>query len=298
VAGITQSPDFPTTEKAWNRVRQGDDDAFVCKFDPKLHTMRWSTLIGGSDRERAAGIAVDANQNVYVTGSTLSTDFPTISSLHTADGEPSSSHVFAARINSVGTHATWSILLGGGGPVDEEVRQKSAALTPGGDFIVPVQPWLRDDQGVMNATASTDVRGGFVRVSNCVACTAAPSIAGLSKGFGSKIDVTGSGFSPQAKVLVNGVGASSVIVSPSLIHIRYDGKTTGDDVEVSVVNPDDQSATRSLSQQPHGIAGKVGFAGAAAVIVIIVIALMRRRHPKKKPQPISSGRIPARRKPL
>jgi beta-propeller repeat-containing protein/IPT/TIG domain-containing protein len=288
-AGTTQSP-----------VRHGDDDVFVCKFDPKLHTLRWSTLIGGSDKEQAAGIAVDANQNVYVTGSTLSEDFPVISSLHTADGEPSSSHVFAVRLNSVGTHATWSILLGGGGPADEEIWQKSAALTPGGDFIVPVLPWLRDDQGVMYATASTDVRGSFVRVSNCVACTAAPSIAGLSKGLGSRIDVTGSGFSPLAKVLVNGVPASSVFVSPSLIHVRYDAKTTDDDFEVSVVNPDDQSATQSLSQQPHGlgrIAGKAGFAGAAAVIVIIAIALIRRRRPKKRPQPISSGRIPVRRRP-
>jgi uncharacterized repeat protein (TIGR01451 family) len=77
--------EYPTTPGAPKRTRVPSDtrDAFVTKFDPSGTTMLFSTLFGGSGEEllqpyaHDGGMALDAAGNVYITGSTISTDFPT-----------------------------------------------------------------------------------------------------------------------------------------------------------------------------------------------------------------------------
>jgi hypothetical protein len=50
-------------------------DAYIAKFDNN-DLLAWSTYWGGSGREHAGGIASDDAGNIYITGSTQSTDFP------------------------------------------------------------------------------------------------------------------------------------------------------------------------------------------------------------------------------
>src|SRR5207237_6597968 len=78
VAGITDSTDFPTTAGAFQPTfGGGSGDAFVTKLAPTGSALAYSTYVGGSALDRARGIAVDALGNAYVTGLTVSTDFPT-----------------------------------------------------------------------------------------------------------------------------------------------------------------------------------------------------------------------------
>ncbi len=78
VTGKTQGAVFPTSSNAFQRVaKNGAPTSFVAKLSPDGSTLLASTLLGGSDGSEASGIAVDSDLNVYITGVTLSYDFPT-----------------------------------------------------------------------------------------------------------------------------------------------------------------------------------------------------------------------------
>src|SRR5947209_6017508 len=75
LVGTTSSSDFPTVG-ASRASLGGTQDAFVTKLNPD-GTLAWSTYLGGSGTDSGSAIAVDGNGNVYVTGTTASSDFPT-----------------------------------------------------------------------------------------------------------------------------------------------------------------------------------------------------------------------------
>jgi hypothetical protein len=82
VTGTTDSTDFPTTLKSFDRIcDQGLScyDAFVVEFNPTGSELLYSAYLGGSivTGETGYGIALAANGRVYATGTTLSLDFPT-----------------------------------------------------------------------------------------------------------------------------------------------------------------------------------------------------------------------------
>jgi len=79
VTGTTFSTDFPTSSSPLQASFAGVTDAFVTKLDAAGASLVYSTFLGGVSDDDATGIAVDASGYAYVTGSTLSTDFPTSS---------------------------------------------------------------------------------------------------------------------------------------------------------------------------------------------------------------------------
>jgi Beta-propeller repeat/Carboxypeptidase regulatory-like domain/Bacterial pre-peptidase C-terminal domain len=78
VSGNTLSTDFPMKYPI-QYVFGGNDhwDIFVAKLDVDLTEFVFSTYLGGSNVDENAGIAVDRANNIYVTGDTNSTNFPT-----------------------------------------------------------------------------------------------------------------------------------------------------------------------------------------------------------------------------
>ena len=58
-------------------LRHRQYDAFVTKLNAAGSALVYSTFLGGTDIDDARGIAVDGAGNAYVTGETLSRDFPT-----------------------------------------------------------------------------------------------------------------------------------------------------------------------------------------------------------------------------
>lgn len=77
VTGETRSPNFPVKNQIGGTA--GDRDGFVAKLDPTLHTLIYSTYLGGVGADRGASIAVDPQGNAYVTGFTYSPNFPVTS---------------------------------------------------------------------------------------------------------------------------------------------------------------------------------------------------------------------------
>jgi uncharacterized repeat protein (TIGR01451 family) len=80
VAGTTTSPDFPTTNTAYQLVTKtgsaGPHHVFVSVLNPSLSglaQLTYSTYLSGSGDDIASGMTIDAANNVYVTGTTTST---------------------------------------------------------------------------------------------------------------------------------------------------------------------------------------------------------------------------------
>lgn len=77
VTGYTQSTNFPVRAGAFQSTARGGADAFVTQVSSAGSSFSYSSYLGGSSTDLGAGITVDAAKNVYVTGSTFSTNFPT-----------------------------------------------------------------------------------------------------------------------------------------------------------------------------------------------------------------------------
>src|SRR5690242_8478077 len=73
VTGQTASANFPTRTGG----QDGNKDVFVAKLNPAGTSLTYLKILGGAQTDTPRGLAVDASGNVYVTGFTSSTDFPT-----------------------------------------------------------------------------------------------------------------------------------------------------------------------------------------------------------------------------
>jgi len=79
-----------------------------------LSRLNYSTYLGGNDDDKAYGIAVDANMTAYVTGWTMSTNFPTKYPTQPTKGEGFRvPDAFVTQMNQTGNGLLFSTYLGG-----------------------------------------------------------------------------------------------------------------------------------------------------------------------------------------
>ncbi len=92
------------------------DASYPLVIDPVLS---YSTYLGGTGPDFGSSIAVDSAGNIYVTGETLSSDFPTTAgSLQPANGDKGgpdddANDAFVVKLNSAGSALVYSTYLGG-----------------------------------------------------------------------------------------------------------------------------------------------------------------------------------------
>ncbi|HWZ31092.1 MAG TPA: SBBP repeat-containing protein [Bryobacteraceae bacterium] len=141
IAGSTTSTDFPSRSAAQSRYG-GMRDAFVTKLDGATGAIVYSTYIGGSDKELANLIKVDASGNAYIIGSTHSMDFPVTNRAfqNTLKGQYAA---FVAKLNPAGNGLVYATYLGGstgtiarGFDLDPQGNVYIAGATNSGDFPV------------------------------------------------------------------------------------------------------------------------------------------------------------------
>jgi uncharacterized repeat protein (TIGR01451 family) len=123
VAGDTISPNFPV-QNAVQPVSGGggpfEGDAFIVKLNPTGSALVYSTYLGGKGDELAYGIALDDEDNAYVTGYTSSTNFPTVRPAQPNPAFPEGLNVFGdafvTQVISASGVYTWGYSTYLGGP--------------------------------------------------------------------------------------------------------------------------------------------------------------------------------------
>src|SRR6185369_12573552 len=120
VTGITESSDspftsanegFPVTPGAFQI--KGSFDAFVTKLNPTGSGLIYSTYLGGSkDVDRGWAIALDDSGNAYITGDTISSNFPVSNAIQVSYGG-GLSDAFVTKLNATGSGLIYSTFLGG-----------------------------------------------------------------------------------------------------------------------------------------------------------------------------------------
>jgi hypothetical protein len=112
IAGYTASVDFPTTTGAFQRYYGGGSyDGFLAKLTAAGSALVYATYLGGIANDTAAGVALDPSGNIYVTGQTQSTNFPTLNPVQAASSE---SDAFVVKMSASG-QVQYATYLGGTG---------------------------------------------------------------------------------------------------------------------------------------------------------------------------------------
>ncbi len=114
IAGLTTSTNFPVTTGAFQTTNAGGADAYVSKLNNGLTTLLASTYIGGSTGDQANAITLDSSGNVYITGSTSSTNYPTTAGAFQTTNA-GSVNAFVSKLNNGLTTLLASTYIGGSG---------------------------------------------------------------------------------------------------------------------------------------------------------------------------------------
>jgi hypothetical protein len=113
VSGGTTSADFPTTEGAVDTSLSSERDAFVAKLNPLGRGLIYSTYLGGTAFDEGYGVALDVSGSAYVTGATLSADFPTTAGAFDTspggDGPGGDADAFVTKVVPIGSPTTLTI---------------------------------------------------------------------------------------------------------------------------------------------------------------------------------------------
>jgi len=111
ISGMTSARAFPVTAGAFQTAFTGTYDAYVAKLNPRGQTL-WATYLGGTFENWAVGLALDGAGNVWIAGTTSSSDFPLVNPFQNALnlGED---EAFVAKLSPDGSKLLFSTTLAG-----------------------------------------------------------------------------------------------------------------------------------------------------------------------------------------
>jgi hypothetical protein len=159
-------------------------------IDPVLS---YSTYLGGGGDEQANLIAVDSERNVYVTGRTASSDFPTTSGTDSSLGGTQDG--FVTKLNPTGSALVYSTYIGGSGvddgetiTIDTNSNAYVTGITASSDF--PTTP------GAVDTTfgGAEDAYVAKLSPAGALAYSTYLGGSGIDEGFGIAVDSAGNAY--------------------------------------------------------------------------------------------------------
>ncbi|MEI6697222.1 MAG: gliding motility-associated C-terminal domain-containing protein [Bacteroidota bacterium] len=112
VGTCTFSNDFPGTANSFQSSNHGKQEGVVFKLDYNLSNLIWSSYLGGSENDAIYSIDNDSEYDVYVTGGTSSTNFPTTAGAYKTLYQGGSTDAFLTHISQNGTTLVASTYYG------------------------------------------------------------------------------------------------------------------------------------------------------------------------------------------
>ncbi|SPE29364.1 hypothetical protein SBA3_1550016 [Candidatus Sulfopaludibacter sp. SbA3] len=168
LAGATSSPNFPA-KNAFQSLSMKDPvlssilglrSAFAAKFASDGKTLVYATLVGGTGDDAATAAAEDGQGNLYLAGSTGSTDLPVLNAVQ--EGLAGAQNGFVAELNPQGNALVFLTYLGG----SQKDTAQNLALGSQGSIYVGGSATSADFP-VLNGTdttkskATTNARSAF-----------------------------------------------------------------------------------------------------------------------------------------
>ncbi|UCD05567.1 MAG: T9SS type A sorting domain-containing protein, partial [candidate division WOR-3 bacterium] len=146
VCGYTESTDFPTTPGAFDTDYNGGvRDAFITRLSADGASLVYSTYLGGNsddgwyyyypivENTDYLMMAVDDADNVFITGGTLSLDFPTTANAYDTSHNGGWDN-FVTKLYAAGDSLIYSTFLGGSDTDNPYLN--SITITPGGRVAI------------------------------------------------------------------------------------------------------------------------------------------------------------------
>ena len=253
VAGTTNSANFPTTSSA-PQTRYGGSgrhvvfpagDAFAAKLNSSGTTLMYSTYLGGSQDDWGMALALDRSGNAWLTGATLSPDFPVSSDAtqKTFKGpagasSTSTGDAWVAQLSSAGNAVLFATYLGGsqndyglglavdgagnatvsGGTIstDFPVTSNAAQSAYGGTTLNT----LPMGDGFLTRFGGSTSSGGILSVG---AVVSAASYAGGGVAPGEIAVITGGGIGPAQLTTLALTPQGTVATTLSETRVTFDG---------------------------------------------------------------------------
>ena len=218
VTGRTSSLNFPTLAPIQAARGGFSSDAFITKLAPNGSSLIFSTYLGGTSNDNGLGIALDSSQNIYIAGSTNSSDFPTLNPLQPARGGSTDAFVAKLRPESIVDFA------------DLAITKKAAQnlVAPGGTLTFSLT--VRNKSGVPIDVIVTDNLPAGMTLTKCAATG-----NGVCGGSGNNVSVS----FPQIAAL----GIETVLLTVSVS--ASNGTVINNTASVSSGVPDPDTSNNS-----------------------------------------------------
>jgi uncharacterized protein (TIGR03437 family) len=275
VAGYTFSRDFPVAPP-----QPVAGTGFVTKLSSDGSTVVYSRAFGGNGTDMATSVAVDAMGDAYVTGSTTSTNFPSIGAPESVAGLLTqgffSIAAFVTKVNGDGSALAYSTIFGGGsdGGAGIAVDSMGAAYITGQTgstnfpTVNPYQMLLGGGLDAFAAKLADPAQPAPSILANGIVNGASFRLATDPNGAiapGAIISIFGNNLAPAARaatslplpttlfdttVTFNGVAAPLFYVSSTQINAQVPFETPTGSVTVQVQRADMTTGTQSVMVAP------------------------------------------------
>ncbi|TFG08043.1 hypothetical protein EU522_00195 [Candidatus Thorarchaeota archaeon] len=115
LTGITGSNNFPVSQGCYDKSQNGKDDIFVMKMNNNGSEVLASTFLGGANVDHGKSLDLDEDGNIYVTGYTWSSNFPTTDNSYDTSFNGGDDDVILSVFNNNCSTLKYSTFIGGSG---------------------------------------------------------------------------------------------------------------------------------------------------------------------------------------
>ena len=242
LAGSTTATNFPVTSGALQTSLGGPgaQNLFIAKLNPTAASqLVYATYLGGSGIDNLAGISVDINFDLFVAGTTTSTDFPTANAFQsTATFAGNQTHGFVSELAF--TNPTYTL------------SYSTYLAGNGNDVVTGLAVDNVQDAYVTGTTTSTnDQSNGFPSNPNGYQLTS--NSPGNPQFFASKIHTGGSGTASMLYSTYFGGGNFGVGNAPIVTGggIAVDPPTTNSNINMYFTGATNMQSIVGINQEPR-----------------------------------------------